>query len=198
MKTRPITLIMDADGVFVDFVGGVLRETLKLKGRSIAPESLPDWQIFGRLEQLAGTGTKKALHDRIKLPGWCRDLEPTPGADAALEQLLALEQDGVLHLLIATSPWDSSPTWMHERAGWFEERGLHRHRVVHTAIKGLLRGDMFVDDKASHVADWRDANRQGAGYVWDTPHNRAEALHLTRLSSWDALFDAIVKRVRRL
>jgi len=202
---RPISLVMDADGVFVDFVGGVLDALEEMSGERMAPEELPDWQIFDRIEARF-PGQKKALRDRVVVPGFCESLRPTPGAEEALSRLRAMEEKGKIELLIATSPWDTSPTWMYERTKWFEKRGLHRHQIIHTAVKHPIRADVFVDDKPEHIAAWQKANGGGA-YLWDTPHNQEGSTQVRdskdrtldlsydvrhpRLRSWDDFFSLL-------
>lgn len=192
-------LLMDADGVFVDFVGGVLDVVEEIAGLRIAPEELPDWQIFDRLEarMVEGPGyrphLKQELRDRIAVPGFCEGLRPTPGAEEALARLIALEAQGKIVLLIATSPWDASPTWMYERTKWFEKRGLHRHKIVHTAVKGPIRADMFVDDKIDHVEAWESHNPKGRAFLWSTPHNLQDGSDPRRLTDWEGLFAEVLR-----
>lgn len=194
---KPIRVVMDADGVFVDFVGGVMQEAWILTGRHFVREQFPNWDIFAVFEKEV-PGLKKKLHERIARPGFCAQLSPTPGAEAALAKLVSLEAGGLIELLIATSPWDESPTWVYERAKWFRHRGVDRNKILHTHVKGPIRADIFVDDKPSHITAWEAENMAGDAYAWATPHNAYDRevshAHLDWLSSWDELFQAITRR----
>jgi len=187
---RPITVVMDADGVFVDFVGGVLEKHTAMTGKVVTKEELPDWDIFDRLEALS-PGSSLSLKRYVAEPGFCAGLKPLPGALDALSKLLEHERRGRVRFHIATSPWDSSPTWMHERAEWLEKHGLHRHRILHTAVKDLLRCDVFVDDKLEHVTAWQAENPNGLGYLWENAQNLGAPKDVPRLRDWASLFHAI-------
>lgn len=188
-------ILLDADGVFVDFVGGVLKIVKDLTQKELAPEQFPTWEIMDKLEGLTGVaGLEADVRHYIGRPGFCYDLAPCPGAEAALKKLIELEEGGKINIIIATSPWTKSATWMHERTQWFEARGLHRHRVMHTDVKHPIYADMFIDDKPSHVEAW--VSRWGnAGFLWDTPHNRYET-SLRRMKGWEEFFEVLLPRLR--
>lgn len=188
-----IELVMDADGVFVDFIGGVLRETKILTGRDVARSQLTNWDIFKDLEEITGhKGLADLLGEHVDAPGFCAALEPCEGAEAALQDLLHLDRAAEIHLQILTTPWQGSPTWAHERARWFARRGLHVSRVTHSAVKDKWHADIFVDDKPEHVREWaaRHHNQEGHAFLWPCSHNVHEKT-LPRLDGWDHLIDTI-------
>lgn len=187
---------MDADGVFVDFIGGVLRETKALTGRNVAREALVNWDIFSDIERITGhEGLKDLLVEHVDAPGFCSALEPCSGAEEGLKRLLELDKRGIIHLAIVTTPWQGSPTWAHERTRWFTRRGLPVERVMHAVVKRAVYGDIFVDDKPSHVREWaaRHHNQDGQAFLWPCSHNVHET-SLPRLRDWDHLIDAISAR----
>ena len=66
--TVPLRLVMDADGVFVDFVGGVLRDVKELSGVDVPLSALPDWDIFAAIETQTFAGMEALLRERIEQP----------------------------------------------------------------------------------------------------------------------------------
>jgi 5'-nucleotidase len=103
---------------------------------------------FGRAAELAGLSPQ----DAKMLPGFYRNLPPTPGALAAVKELHTWP--GV-QVFVATKIPDRNPLAATEKIQW-----LHEHipdleeRIIITPNKGCLGkpGDVLVDDR-KHKAD---------------------------------------------
>lgn len=179
-------VLLDCDGILSDFVGAYLRILHEHTGIERRPEEVTDFDIGLSLglsrEQTARM--KRAIGDEHRL---ARVLDVYPGAREGVARLRALAD-----VYIVTSPWNSNPTWTHDREWWLREHfDIPHARVVHTSAKHLCRGDVFIDDKTSAVVNWQAEHPSGLGIVWDTAHNRREAWSGPRTSSWDALIEMV-------
>jgi hypothetical protein len=95
-------------------------------------------------------------------------------------------------IYIVTSPWNSNPTWTHDREEWlYRNFGIPYNRVIHTSAKYLVRGDVFIDDKASAVAKWRDAHPSGLPVLWSNLHNRTELWDGQCTGDWSFLCELV-------
>lgn len=183
MKPR---VLLDCDGILSDFVGGYLRLLHEHTGIIATHEQVTAFDIGASLgltpEQ--SSRMKRAVGDAH---AFARTLEVYPGARQGV-----IELQRVADVYIVTSPWNSNPTWTHDREWWLREHfGIPHARVVHTSAKHLVRGDVLVDDKVSTVREWCEEHPAGGGIVWDTPHNRGEQWAGIRTSSWSVLVENI-------
>lgn len=183
-RSGPVVLL-DCDGVLADFIGGVLEIVERITGLCFDRHDVDQYDFCAALgiRGMDASLIKQAIAER----GFCERLAPLEGARAGVKALHLIAD-----VYVVTSPWNSSETWTHDRESW-----LWRHfkipssRVIHTSAKHLVCGDVFVDDKTSTVAAWRDAWPDCGAVRWDTPHNANDAWDGTTCSSWDHLLAAI-------
>jgi 5'(3')-deoxyribonucleotidase len=178
-------VLLDVDGVLADFVGaflGVVRDRL---GREHTPEDIHSFGIANSLN--LSKDEFDTCAEVVSQPGFGRTLAIYPGAQ---EGVAALQR--IADVYIVTSPWNSNPTWTHDREWWlYENFHIPYNRVVHTSAKHLVRGDVLVDDKVDTVATWCEEHPGCTGIVWDTPHNRREPWGWLRTNSWDRLIEEV-------
>ena len=170
-------ILLDCDGPMADFTTAYLDALYAETGARHHASEVDRWAIHecpffvAHAKGLGGSqsGSLRAQCDaRVVAPGFCASIRPQPGAREAVAALR-----GIGDVYVVTSPWFTSRTWMHERTAWlWEHFGIHGNRVIHTSSKALIRGDMFVDDKPSHVFDWQDAWPNGRALLLDMPHNQ--------------------------
>jgi 5'(3')-deoxyribonucleotidase len=195
---KPI-ILLDVDGPLADFAGAYLREFADITGRVHSVQDVTEYHMhdnafFGAA--CAAMGLQRGeltrrIVDRVISPGWCAALEPHPGAQAAVSRLQELGD-----VYVVTSPWDSSPTWQHERLHWCEKHfEISRGNVIHAGKKHLIRGDVFVDDKASHVEEWHREWPDGLGVLFDMHHNKNEFVAATR-GGWPFVIGHVEALVR--
>jgi 5'(3')-deoxyribonucleotidase len=107
------------------------------------------------------------------------------------------EIEKVADVYIVTSPWNSNPTWTHDREHWLEANfGIPHSRVIHTSAKYLVRGDFFIDDKASALDAWMERGgwgRKGVAVHWETPHNRREGWLGPSTNQWAELAEMVAR-----
>lgn len=179
-------VLLDVDGVLADFVGGYLTLLEQHTGLKPAREAIDQFDIGAALGLTPDQSARmeRAIGDEHRL---ARCLDVYPGAREGVQRL-----QEIADVYIVTSPWNSNPTWTHDREWWLKQHfDIPHARVIHGSAKYLLRGDMFVDDKTSSVVKWQAEWPGALGVVWDTPHNRRDHWSGARTSNWDALIGLV-------
>ena len=176
-------IAIDCDGVLADFVSGVLVIVEEVTGKRHRPEDIAvfDFTKALGLTTAEAVAVKKAIGAKR---GFAMSLPPYPEARQGVRRLRELGD-----VFCITHPWESNPWWKAERDSWL---ALHFgiDIVHHNDDKVGYEADVFVDDKASHVAAWLAAWPGRTAVLWRTPHNTSEPVppgaHAT--SSWDDLY----------
>jgi len=177
-------VLLDVDGVSADFVGATLDSLLRLGGPVMTAEDIVTWDIFGSVPR----SYEDALTAEWHKPGWCAGIPLYEGARDAV-----LELREVAEVVFVTTAMNDAPHWLWEREQWLR-RNLNAggRDLVFTAAKHLIVGDVFVDDKASNVAEWHRHHPHGTAVLWDQPYNRQETLPgVLRLGSWAELLEVV-------
>jgi 5'(3')-deoxyribonucleotidase len=135
---------------------------------------------------------KRDVWDIIEDPGFCAGIPVVKNAREAVGQLCQIAD-----VYVVTSPWETSPTWMHERAAWVREHfGIPKDHVIHASQKHLVHGHVLVDDKPSHVINWAQAWPWGEALCYRMPHNVSEARREgLRLVGWEDVVRIVTHRV---
>jgi 5'(3')-deoxyribonucleotidase len=183
--SRPVVLL-DCDGVLSDFVSAVLDLVHELCGPRYQPH---DVTCFDLAKSLGLTDEERArvFGAITSRPGFARELAVYPDAIAGVAALRA-----VADVYIVTSPWNSNPTWTHDREAWLREHfGIPHSHVIHTSAKHLVAGDVLVDDKTSTLVEWQAAHPRGVAVQWQTPHNLYDGWAGWSTCSWDHVARAI-------
>jgi 5'(3')-deoxyribonucleotidase len=181
-------VLLDCDGVLADFVGGylgLLDVTLGIKAT---------YEQITRFDIGASLGLTKEQSSQMKRAvGSCeqfaRCLAVCPGAVFGVR---AIEE--IADVYIVTSPFGSNPTWTHDREHWLKSNfDIPSKRVVHTAAKYLVRGDILVDDKTEALHPWMKENpgRLGPAVQWETPHNRNDDWLGVSTNNWSELREIV-------
>lgn len=180
------TILLDVDGVLADFVGAYLSLLERELGIVATREQVTDFDIGASLGLTSAQSSqmKRAIGS---CEGLARCLAVYPGAVFGLRELEKLGE-----VYIVTSPWNSNPTWTHDREHWLRANfGIPHSRVIHTSAKYLVRGDVFIDDKTTAVAKWRNEHPGKLPVVWSTPHNRRELWDGPCTSDWAHLCELV-------
>lgn len=193
---RP-TVLLDVDGILADFVGRALTILERLCGHRYNPDELLTWEVFDGVRE-AHRRYKDAVYAEMAAAGGCAAIPVYPGAQEGVGRLCA-----VADVIIVTSPFPHSPTWMYERELWLHQHfDIHAAKIIHARHKYRIEGDIFVDDKHSHVVNWIAARRSmggRAGILWSRPYNDGpndEYAQLWRTNSWDNLFRVVERAAR--
>ena len=182
-------VLCDVDGVIADLVKGVLDAIYDATGMRHDPEDVTQWDIKAALG-LSDT-TWRTVTRRIAEPGFAYHLDAYPDAVAGVKAVAELAE-----VVFVTSPWLSSPTWAHDRTEWLvrhfgREQG---RKVIHTAEKHHVRGDMLIDDKPETLKNWPGAWPM----LWECPHNRVVELvpmRVCRVSTWPEVLNVVLQDV---
>ncbi len=175
-------VLLDVDGVIADFLRGVLVAVQHITGRYYEPFQVTQYSIKDSIG-LSNAEWKRVVEEAITTEGFAFFLDAYPGAVEAVKKL-AVDHD----VYFVTSPWNSSPTWVHDRSEWLVKKfgtALGR-KVVHTSHKHLVVGDVLVDDVPETVQQWSNAHVGRVGVLWTLPHNQESGWKL-RTNDWDEL-----------
>lgn len=185
------TILLDADGVFVNFVKGYLDIIERVTGKRFTEDQITEFDI-GKALGLSEADMRD-VYNSIQT-GFCKRLEPLPGAIEAIQRIMLNH-----NVYVVTSPWTGVDTWDSERRTWIKVHlGLDKSRVLSGSAKHLVRGDFFIDDKAENCVDWQDANPNGTAVMWRSPWNQNHPWPGWRFNKWaalEALIDGDIKRV---
>jgi 5'(3')-deoxyribonucleotidase len=190
MAIRKPRALVDGDGLLFDFVGGALGVVKFVTGRNYTRAQVTEFN-FCKAPGLSAHEIDRVMQHIGMTPGFCAEL---PVYFEALDGMRRLHEVAEVHVI--TSPWPSSLTWAHERTTALRKAfGIHHDNVHPSSGKHVFAGDMFVDDKASHVAAWIEEWPDKLAVLWRTPHNRTESLPVgaRETSSWDDLVKWIEK-----
>jgi 5'(3')-deoxyribonucleotidase len=191
--TKPVALL-DVDGVFADFTSCYVRTIARVLGEHRVANRGPvdRWEVREWAEL---TLEERRLVDDIVVGtrGWCRSIEPLPGA---VEAAARLREEA--ECVVVTSAWDG-PYWHKERLDWIAEHmGIDRKRVFFAHEKYRVNGDLLLDDKPQNVVDWARAaswRRWGEPLLWHTSGNAAfsDPPAITRVRTWEEVFAAVAR-----
>jgi 5'(3')-deoxyribonucleotidase len=141
------TILCDLDGVVADFWGPVLETVKREEGVTLTDSELDDWDM---VTMPGGTST----WDR---PGFFSSLRLLPGA---YEGLLGLTAKHDVYLVSA-----GNGAALAEKSKWVRTLlPFMRDRVFFVdgkTPKGLLRGDVLIDDAPHNLMDFKKRNPAG-------------------------------------
>lgn len=178
-------VILDCDGVIVDFVKGYLGLLNSYGRTNFRPEEIDDWDIVKSLK--VPKPVVDAAHTNITYH-FCRTLDPIKGAIEGVKKVL-----GNAEVLFVTSPWLGCYGWMDARTEWLAEHlGVKGTRIMHGSQKDWVDADFIVDDKASTVLEWAKTHPRSTAVMWDQPWNRpVPDGDYVRTNSWDFLAELV-------
>jgi 5'(3')-deoxyribonucleotidase len=189
-----LIILCDGDGVILDWDKASRAVIKNVTGIDIDHESRNEWDI---LKHPALKGREDACRAAFHEKGFCASLEPIPGAQQGLR---ALQE--IADVYIITSPMPSE-TWVHERDAAIEKYfGINRKDIGHIHNKWLVRGDVLIDDKTSHIKKWIPWNPAGLGVLWAYNHNLKSNLehhkNWIRTNCWDTVIEHVLIMAERL
>lgn len=173
-------LLLDVDGVFADFLGGVLHHlTLHYKtGEEVTRESITEWAFIEKLSDRSRDRLDKLLSQYT----FWRSLKTIPRSSHYFPTLAQY-----FDTYFVTAPWPGCQTWTHARSEWLKHRlGVSPDRIIFTSRKELIRGDILIDDNPAFIRKWKTANPRGKAYLFDTPYaGNPKDCRAVQKFSWD-------------
>lgn len=172
--TKP-TVLLDVDGILADFITPALALVKRLTGATYEHDDISTWEIFDSMPE--AESVKDMIYKQFMTQrGYCRSIPVYPCAKEGVREL-----QKVADVVVVTSPFWGSPTWMHERQEWLQEHfGIDKDDVIHARRKHRIMGDVFVDDKASHVVDWAIAHPDKRAILWPMLYNESDRDYVNR------------------
>jgi 5'(3')-deoxyribonucleotidase len=162
MKPR---ILLDADGVLVDFFTPAMAVVERLLGKKYTIEDFPTWDLF----DVVGHEHEPACYVEYEKEGFCASFEPYPGA---VEGVRRLREVG--DICVVTSPIHGRH-WYYERVeSMVKHFGFRPNDVCFKKYKQFEFGHILVDDRPTNVIDWAARHPHGLGLLWDQPYNRKE------------------------
>jgi 5'-nucleotidase len=186
---RPLTILMDMDGVGYEYIGGYTQAMRKLYPE--VPLLRPEERT--RFDQLSGPEVSgEMVKAGMNAPGLFLGLDLLPGYLQAIQEM----DDEGHHVLICTSPTVDNPTCAQDKydaiARDLGERW--RRRMILTSDKTVIQGDYLFDDHPEIVGAGVPAWTQ---ILVDQPYNAYRGEALTRISDltrWRESIHAAVSR----
>ncbi len=176
-------IVLDVDGPLTDFHAKARLHIMEEFGYDIPIQHFRNWDFTEVLESQV---ERDHMNGVIARPGFAISMIPIPSAVAAVRLMRELGHD----ILFATSPHLTSKTWKEEREWWLKQHfDAVDDEISHIHKKYFLGGDVFVDDKPSHVSAWSDHNPGKHGRLWRYFYNESSPLPF--VSSWEEVMGLI-------
>ena len=177
---KPIVLV-DVDGILANFIQAALDIVEDVSGKKYHHDDIKTWDVFDSLVE--HKHLMDDVYGALKSQHGCYNI---PIYDGAQEGVRALQQ--VAHVIILTSPFGGSRTWMREREQWLVNHfNISPKDIFHGHHKHLVRGDIFIDDKVEHIEAWSQAHPKSAGRLWTREYNKSSTL--PRVSTWEEVLE---------
>lgn len=199
-------IVCDMDEVLAQLNSKVLRRWNAVSGKNFTVEDITSW----RMETILGVDTlgrsaEGLIDEWMREPGFYEDLEPVPGAITSLQYLMDMRHE----IIIATSvpeqsinAYDGKRKWMRK---YFPKWSMKN--FIASSHKGIISGDVFIDDGGHNIIDWCIEGKTGA-LLMDRPwnwylDNVVHGVPITRVFDWQDILKnideiAIEKRERRM
>lgn len=172
-------LLLDLDGVVVDFIGAAYELFFERTGVLYHPQDLKQHSIAGHI----GQAHYDQMEEMFNEPGFFLGLKPYPGA---LDHVNGLIDEGH-EVFICTSPtMMKHPTTgkrvvngkcAEEKFAWVHDH-LPRltRRVSVSSDKHLFRADALLDDGDHNIIPWAEAHADKLAVVIEQPWNEKLAM----------------------
>jgi len=167
-------ILVDCDGVVCDFATAYHNAALTELGKQYDGDihDRKTWDVGDAME-LTET-ERRLLYVPLTHPGVGANL---PAYQPAIEAVV--EMSKFAEIVFVTAPFPFSPTWMWDRNIWLEKQfPTLDYKVIHTADKHLIVGDVLIDDKVCNIESWADAMRKLGRFpkpiLWGWPFNEGQ------------------------
>lgn len=204
-------IVVDMDEVLCQFVGKVLKRWNAINGTKFSREDITAWRMENILgNDILGRTAEGLIDEWMSEPGFYEDLEPVEGAIDGLQKLMDDGHDIVICTSVpevAIHAYDGKRKWMRRNFPRWSMKNF-----IACSRKGLIAGDVFIDDGPHNIRDWCAAGKRGA-FVMDAPWNKdlgyefdmlktryVSGMPITRVYDWQHILVEIeryMKDVRR-
>jgi 5'(3')-deoxyribonucleotidase len=136
------------DEVLFQFVEAVLERWNNEYDTTFKRDDINAWFM----EDTLGPGSYAVITKWINEPNFFENLRPIPGAIEGLRELMKRGHDVVIATSVSgdvENAYDSKRRSLAKHVPEFDMKNF-----ICTSRKGLLRGDVLIDDAAHYLADW--------------------------------------------
>jgi 5'(3')-deoxyribonucleotidase len=187
MAYRKMITLVDLDVTAYDFLNPVLDTYNNRYDDRLTIEDLTDYTIGNLVKPECGA---RGLEEIWAEPGFFYNLSPSEGA---VEAIKAAEETGhVMHVFLSIC---TTPTGAYEKIEAIKRDFPFidpRHVLISAGIKGVVKGDLLVDDGPHNHAEFQ---RMSAGLtcVMDMPYNRDVKANF-RMRNWAEHYPQVIAR----
>jgi 5'(3')-deoxyribonucleotidase len=165
-----VRIIVDQDEVLACLVKKVVTRWNNLNGTNFSREHVNMWRmedVFGKSKD--GISAEVLIDQWMSEKGFFEDLEPI---DAAIEGFNTLRKTGH-DVVIATSVPERYVNSFDDKRKWVRRYfpDFSMKSFIACSRKGLLEGDVLLDDGSHNLTDWTQNYRSG-GIIFDAPWNQ--------------------------
>lgn len=147
------TILLDIDGVIIDYIGPLMRSVAWHKPRMPTVWDLSDMGV-----------PEISIQYHTSRQGFCRDLPLYPWARTFLNNLRQYYR-----VVACTSPYDRSLYWASERWQYLRQIGFSKRDIVLTGDKSQIIGDLLIDDNPENCRDFEVTGRPAI--LLEQPYN---------------------------
>jgi 5'-nucleotidase len=184
-----VIILCDVDGIIADFMSANLDAIRAVTGRVYTVDQVTGWDVRAALG-LTQHEWSAVVDHYITAEGYVTAMKPYPGAVDAVKFLA-----GMHDVYFVTTPWHGAKTWTHERTAWLIHHfgDYQGRRVIHTAHKKLIEGDIMLDDRPKNCYDWTAEHWSETALLFDRPWNAdaTETDGVMRVCGWDEALEAV-------
>lgn len=193
------TLLLDMDGVLVDFLPHWLNH-IEFRGIKVKSEDCTDFNLSKvrdsfKEEGLSMKEINDILYSCFKEPSFWKTIPIMPGAKDFIRELKYLEDTHFFEFYIVTSP--SGSVSAAEKIDYIQ-RIFGDVKTIITKHKHMIRGDFLVDDHPKNCLEWLERNPGSTAFCPDTPYrgkiNSPNVILTPKIQdSWDTILKKVKK-----
>lgn len=186
-KPKQKVVLVDVDGVAADlYTPWVSWYRDKYDHPEFRVDHITGWNIQEFVKPECG----REIFDWLHLPGI---YDSVPVIEGALEGVQAIRDMGHRVVFVTATNLHQNGQkllWLARHGFLALDYGTHSKDYVECHSKGLIRGDVLIDDGVHNITDWEQAQTGSkskvAAILFDQPHNRNAGMFL-RGYGWKAV-----------
>ena len=147
-------ILLDMDGILVDFFGPLFKEYRRRTGERVVMSQILGWDMSNYV------GQGNVLMDVFHKKGFFRNLLPNPGAIAAVRSLVEMKDDnGEPRFDVLIASYACTHHAAGEKIQWVDEHlpFLSSNNIFLCHRKEMIQGDCLVDDGLHNAAGYKIA-----------------------------------------
>ncbi len=180
---RHLTILIDMDDVLQDLIGNWVNVLNTKFGTNVGVEDIIDWNI----ENFFPNVSREELFSTLRDPNLWYSLKATPGAQETVKQII---KDGHTVRVVTASHYIGLPAKIEHFLSLYPF--LSWKDIIIAYDKSVISGDVIIDDGVHNLKTAICPHKM----LFERTHNLsydAEVNGITRVKSWDEVYDIILK-----